>query len=182
MTHNRILSSRRHATLILQTPPQPLPRRDVHMPSLHQVIPTSKQNHEPKQQTPPVHAVGRYRNRTGEQREDQNGQQPAERSNIDRGSGFSERPFAVGERFASQAFEQETADGDAVGGEQGGEIEREDGVEGGGRADVDEGEQDADDEGDDDGVEGDCGFGVDLVGVLLALSLLTHARRVSILT
>jgi hypothetical protein len=88
----------------------------------------------------------------------------------------------VGERFASQAFEQETADGDAVGGEQGGEIEREDGVEGGGRADVDEGEQDADDEGDDDGVEGDCGFGVDLVGVLLALSLLTHARRVSILT
>jgi hypothetical protein len=145
--------------------------------SLHQVIPTGKQHHEAEQQTAPVHTVGRHRDRTGEQCEDQDGQQPAERGNVDGGSGLSERPFSVGEGFAFQAFEQETADGDAVGGEQGGEIEREDGVEGGGRADVDEGEEDANDEGDDDGVEGDCGFGVDLA-VLSALSLLTHARRV----
>jgi hypothetical protein len=43
----------------------------------------------------------------------------------------------VGEGFAFQAFEQETADRDAVGGKQGSEVEGEDGVEGCGGADVD---------------------------------------------
>jgi hypothetical protein len=75
----------------------------------------------------------------------------------------------VRKRFTFEAFKQQTADGDAVGSEQGGKVERKDGVEGCCGADVDEGEEDTDEEGDDDGVEGDCGFGVDLVCLLALL-------------
>jgi hypothetical protein len=107
------------------------------VPPLDQIVPARKQNHEPKQQTPPIHPIRRHRDRTGEQREDQNGQQPAEGRDIDGHPSFAERPLSVRKRFAFQAFEQETADRDAVGGKQGGEVEGEDGVEGCGGADVD---------------------------------------------
>ena len=86
------------------------------MPPLNQVVSARKQDHEPKQQTPPIHPIRRHGDRTGEQREDQNGQQPAESSDVDGHPSFSKRPFPVGEGFAFQAFEHETADRDAVGG------------------------------------------------------------------
>jgi hypothetical protein len=86
------------------------------MPPLQQVIPARKQHHEPEQQTTPVHPVGCHRDRTREQREDQDGQQPAEGSDIDGRPGFAERPLAVREWLAFEAFEEQAADGDAVGG------------------------------------------------------------------
>lgn len=64
--------------------------------------------------------------------------------------------------MAANAFEQNAADCDHVGRGEGADGKGDDGVEGSGGADVYEGEEDCDDEGDDDGVEGDVPAWCDL--------------------
>jgi len=78
----------------------------------------------------------------------------------------------MGDGLASQALEQQATDGQNIRGEQGGQVEGQDSVESGRRADVDQREQHTDSKGDNDGVQWNGGFGVDLEITLAQLTLM----------
>ena len=64
----------------------------------------------------------------------------------------------------AEALQEEAADGDEVGAEEGDEVERDDDVEGDGAAELDEAEDEGEAGGGEDGVEGDVLVVVDLWG------------------
>lgn len=69
-------------------------------------------------------------------------------------------------RGGAQAGPEEEADGEEIGAEEAGDDEGDHGVEGFGRADVDEGEEEGDEGCDADRAEGEFSAGVDLGGSL----------------
>lgn len=106
------------------------------MPALDDVVAAREQDHESEQETAPVHAIRCHRHRAGEEGKYQDWEQPAQCCDVDRHSCFAERPLAMGDRLAPQAFEQQASDGQNVRGEQGGQIEGQDSVESGGGTDI----------------------------------------------
>ena len=108
-----------------------------------------------KDDNTPVHGGRLNGRRQREEAEHEDRRKEAQRCDVDGHAKFTERPAAVGERFTANAFDEDAADCDAVGGDEGGDGEGDDCLEGDGGADVDEREEDGHDEGDDNGVEGD---------------------------
>jgi len=75
---------------------------------------------------------------------------------VDGQAEFSQRPSRFGQRLGVSDFAKgDTGDADGVGGHERGQLETQDGVEGGVGAEVDQGEQDGDAEGEDGGIDGD---------------------------
>lgn len=103
----------------------------------------------------PVHEIRRGIDSQREKRKDKHGRQIAECADVDGHAEASQGPPRPGQRAAANAPEENAADADVVGGYQGGVCEGCDGVEGHVGAEVDEGQQDCGDEGDEDGIEGD---------------------------
>lgn len=79
----------------------------------------------------PVHGGRSGRGGGGEEAEDEDRGQIAKGEDVDDDAGAAEVEATHGERFAAQAFEEDAADDDHVGAEEGDGGEGEDGVEGG---------------------------------------------------
>lgn len=128
--------SQSHRHLALQISSKSLPRRNIHMSALDDVVAAREQDHESEQETAPVHAIRCHGHRAREECEYQDREQPAQCCDVDRHPCFAKRPLAMGDRLASQALEQQAPNGQNVRGEQGGQVEGQDSVEGGSRANV----------------------------------------------
>lgn len=92
-------------------------------------------------------------------------------ADVDEYAVAAKRPSSGRESFSTKAFDDDAADGDEVGGEQADCGEREDGVESEGGANIDEGQENGDDKGNDDGVEGDVPRGRNLTRSVLESAL-----------
>ena len=86
-----------------------------------------------------------------------------ESSGVDDGAEATQAPAGVGEQFrVLEAAQKHAADGGGIGEHQGRQLQRDDGIEGGGAAKVDQGERNGHAGGQGHGVGGDLEFGVNL--------------------
>lgn len=92
----------------------------------------------------PVHAGGRNLLVDGEEAHDERKGDVQQRDDVARDGEAAETPAGRWERLPTDALKKNAADGDEVRREEGGDEERDDGVEGRGAADVDNGENDGD--------------------------------------
>lgn len=115
-----------------------------------------------------IHLRPIHRHLSRERQENRDIDPKHNRVRVDPEPEFPQAEGPVGDVLASDAFDEEGADGDEVGDVEAEGGEGEDGVEGGRAADVDEGEEDDDDGYESDGAGGDAVFLVDLFGVCVS--------------
>jgi len=132
------------------------------MPAKDEIVAGGESDHAAIHDDGPVHGRGHDGGGQREEAEDEEWEQEAQSADVDGHAVFAEGPAMGGKGLAAEAFEEDAADGDHVGGQEGDEGEGDDGVKGDGGANVDEGEKDGHDEGDQDGVEGDVPAGGDV--------------------
>lgn len=105
--------------------------------SLDPVVHRCEDDHPTVHNDTPVHRLLLHGGLQGEESEDEDGDQEGHRGDVDRHAKAAKRPAAWWEGFAAEPLEQDAADGDEVGRDQGGDGEGDDGAEGHGGADVD---------------------------------------------
>lgn len=140
----------------------PRHRSTIHLPRIQKIIRQRKQHHPTKDNNTPVHRLGIHPSRQWEEAEDVHDQEEQDRERLDGGGPAAQAPARGRQRLAPPPLQAETAGRDDVGGEEGGDAEGHDGVEGDRGADVDEGEEADNDEAGAEGVQGDGVSGVDL--------------------
>lgn len=136
------------------------------MSRVYEIIRRRKHDDAAEDDNAPIHRARHHGCHQWEEREYEDWEQIAEREDVDKATVAAERPAVWGQRLTADAFEQNAGDCDHVGGGEGADGKGHNGVEGGGGADVYEGEEDGDDEGDDDGVEGNVPTGCDLAFII----------------
>lgn len=109
------------------------------------IIPRCENDDRTKYDNTPIHRARLYGCRKREETEHENRCQKHQCDYIDSHAVTAERPAPVGQRLAANTFQEDAADGDHVGGDEGGDCKRYDGLKGDGGADVDEREEDGDD-------------------------------------
>lgn len=132
-------------------------------PTKSPVVNGRKNRDPPEHHHIPVHRLRIHPIRYREKAEDKEWNQENLCYEVDRQPVFTEGEFGSGKCFPAEAFRNEAADGEDVGGEEGGDCERHYGVQRDGRAKVDEGDDDAEPKGHPEGVERDVPAGFDLV-------------------
>ena len=147
---------------LIMLPLQQHDRRRVALPTLNSIIDRRENNHAPEHRDTPIHRGGRDGRGQREESKHEQRRQEDQGRDVDRHSRASERPAARGERLPAEAAVDDAADGEDVGGHEGGDGDGVDSVEGHGRAEVDKGDEDGDAQGDQDGVQRDVGVVVDL--------------------
>jgi len=132
------------------------------MSRIYEIIRRREYDDAAEDDNAPVHRASHHGCRQREKGKYKDWYQVAKGEDVDKAAVAAERPAMWGKRLTTDAFEQNAADCDHVGGGKGADGKGYDGVEGGGGADVYEGKEDGDDEGDDDGVQGNVPAGCDL--------------------
>ena len=137
------------------------------MSCINEIIPCCENDDGAEYDNAPIHRARHHGCHQWEKGKYKDWQQIAEGEDVDEAAVTAEGPAVWGQPLAADAFEEDAADCDDVGGGEGADGEGDYGVEGGGGADVYEGEENGDDEGDDDGVEGDVPARCDLEWISL---------------
>lgn len=111
----------------------------------------------------PVHRLRIHPVRYWEKAEDKERNQEDLCYEVDRQPVFTEGEFGSGKCFSAEAFGNEAADRDDVGGEESGDCERHDGVQRDGRAEVNKSDDDTEPKRHPERVERDVPAGFDLI-------------------
>ena len=150
----------------------------IHLPRPHDIIQHRKQNDGPRHQHAEIHSLGLHRRGHGPEAEKENDDPKCDRERIDQDAKDARKMKRPPHELVSRAAivrdvrrvpdcarapaPKEEALGDEVGGVEAADAEGDDVVEGGGGAEVDEADEAGDEGCDDDGEQGDGGFGLDL--------------------
>lgn len=108
------------------------------MSRINDIIACCKHDDAAENDNAPVHGLRCDGCRHWEETKNENWQQIAERAGVDQSTPLAKRPAARGEGLASNAFQEDAADCDDVGRDEGTDGEGDNGVESLGRTDVDE--------------------------------------------
>lgn len=138
-------------------------RPHIRLPSLQQISSRAGNDQDRKHEDSPIEILQGDRGGAGPEAPEKDKDGVDQTDAVDGDAEAAEAPSGFGEEFrVLDAAVEDAGDGDDVREHEGGELKGDDGVEGGGGADVDEGEDYGHSRGDGYGVGGDVEFGVNL--------------------
>lgn len=168
-----------HDLSLLQSSILHINRRPILIPTNNKIITRRPKRNTSKHSAIPIHRLGSNRRRRWKEAKDKETDKEDQCDDVDGQTPATKTESCFGEGFPAETTREEGADGKDVGGQEGGDCEGDDCVEGDAAAEVDEGDDDAADHGDGDGVEGDVPAGGDLsvmVNTLHIESILLNAH------